>query len=254
MSAISIVVLLLLQLATQSAVLASCGTSHAAQQQELVHPVDTSTSPQGRQLTAIRSGFGGRSFGGSSFGGSSRSSTSYRPTGGLIGGSRVAGGARLPGGFGGYGRSGFRSTPFILPLALGTGLIAGSAISSLNRNPSAYCNGMSVQCYKTACEQALRDRCPDAAAESNNTLVLTACPDSRYSECYATPSFNDTATTSFECFGVRRPRYGREDLAAVCHQPDSENGFFSSAGTTSSSKVLGMLLPCVLGVLLLLAV
>ncbi|KAF6255596.1 hypothetical protein COO60DRAFT_1627492 [Scenedesmus sp. NREL 46B-D3] len=146
--------------------------------------------------------------------------------------------------------AGFRSTPFILPLALGGGLIAGAAISSLRNNPDAYCNGVSVQCYQAACEEALRNRCPDAAAESNNTLVLTACPDPRYSECYATPTFNDTALTSFECFGVRRPRFGREDLAAVCHQP----GFENNAHAVIFSKVLSMLLPCALGVLLLLVV
>jgi hypothetical protein len=187
------------------------------------------TPTHGRQLAAVRSR--------GTFGGFSRprtSTSSYRPVGGsAFSGARLPGGTRLPGGFTGYRRSGFRSTPFILPLALGSGLLAGAAISSLNNNPNAYCNGGSVQCYLAACEDALRNRCPDAAAESNNTLVLTACPDPRYSECYATPTFNDTDFTSFECFGARRPRYGREDLAAVCHQP----GFDSSAGAARLSKV-----------------
>jgi hypothetical protein len=206
MSASWFIVMLLLQLAAQHVAPASSSTADAQQQQELV---DSMTPTHGRELAAVRSR--------GTFGGFSRPSTStssYRPV------TRLPGTTRLPGGFTGYRRSGFRSTPFILPLALGSGLLAGAAISSLNNNPNAYCNGVSVQCYLAACEDALRNRCPDAAADSNNTLVLTACPDARYSECYATPTFNETEFTSFECFGVRRPRYGREDLAVVCHQPD----------------------------------
>lgn len=137
--------------------------------------------------------------------------------------------------------------------------MAGSAMANLNRNPNAYCNGITVQCYKAACEDALRNRCPEAAAAAppvpiaaslvnattNSTstpntssaassLVLSACPDSRYSECYRTVNFNNTAAASFECFGVRRPRYGQEDLAAVCHQPDSTS---SAAAATAVNKV-----------------
>lgn len=233
MSAIWIAVLLLAQLAAPPAALASGSATHAAQQHE--EPQDL-TATNTRQLTAVRRGsFGGASF----FGGSSRTRT-YRPSGGVFG-TRLPGSTRLPGGFTGYRRSGFRSTPFILPLALGSGLIAGAALSSLNNNPNAYCNGASVQCYRAACEEALRVRCPEAAAESNNTLVLTACPDQQYSECYATPTFNDTDATSFECFGVRRPRGRNQDLAAVCHQPGDDesygDSFFSSAGAAGVSKV-----------------
>jgi hypothetical protein len=223
MSAAWFILILLLQLVAQPVAPASSSTLNAAQQQELL----VTTSPtHGRDLTALR---------GRSFGGFSRPRTSsYRPVGGAFSGLRLPGTTRLPGGFTGYRRSGFRSTPFILPLVLGSGLLAGAAISSLNNNPNAYCNGNSVQCYLAACEEALRNRCPDAAAESNNTLVLTACPDPQYSECYATPTFNDTEFTSFECFGVRRPSFrGRDDLAAVCHQP----GFDSSAGAAKLNKV-----------------
>lgn len=172
---------------------------------------------------------------------------------------RAFGTTALPGGFNAYGRPGFRSTPFILPLALGGGLLAGSTLAHLNRNPNAYCNGISVQCYKAACEDALRNRCPEAAAAAppvptaaslvnatvNSTttpnttgaassLVLSACPDARYSECYRTVNFNNTAAASFECFGVRRPRFGNEDLAAVCHQPGSSG---NAAAATAVSKV-----------------
>jgi hypothetical protein len=146
-------------------------------------------------------------------------------------------------------------------LALGGGLLAGSAVANLNRNPNAYCNGITVQCYKAACEDALRNRCPEAAAAApqvpvaaslvnattNSTstpnttaaaassLVLSACPDARYSECYRTTNFNNTAAASFECFGVRRPRYGQEDLAAVCHQPVGSSS--SAAAAPAVNKV-----------------
>lgn len=244
MSRAVVLSVLLLQLALQPAVLAACQT---AQQQDLLLLEQTGEISLGheRQLTAL----GGRSFGG--FGGSRVSS---RPAGGVVTGrpvtgpvvgrpvapaGRTFGSTALPGGYSAYGRSGFRSTPFILPLAIGGGLLAGSALASLNRDPSAYCNGVTVQCYQAACEEALRNRCPDAAsalaaANVTNTLVLSACPDTRYSECYRTTTFNDTAAPSFECFGVRRPsRTAGQNLAAVCHQPGGSN----SAGTASVSKV-----------------
>jgi hypothetical protein len=238
--------LLLLQLALQPAVLAACQPAQQLLQLEQTAGVSLGHE---RQLTAI----GGRSFGG--FGGSRVSS---RPAGGVVTGrpvtgpvvgrpvtgsvapaGRTFGSTALPGGFSGYGRRGFRSTPFILPLAIGGGLLAGSALASLNRDPNAYCNGITVQCYQAACEEALRNRCPEAAsalaaANVTNTLVLSACPDRRYSECYRTPTFNDTSAASFECFGVRRPsRTSGQNLAAVCHQPDGT----TSAGTVSVSKV-----------------
>jgi hypothetical protein len=237
MSAAWFVLLLVSQLAVQPALAASYSSLQPASQQLPEQAFDLAGGPA-RQLTAVRRG----SFGG--FGGSSAPTASYRPSRSTFGGSRLPGSTALPGGFTGYRRSGFRSTPFILPLALGSGLIAGAAISSLNNNPNAYCSGynsgVQLQCYRAACEDALRNRCPEAAAESNNTLVLTACPDRRYSECYATPTFNDTALTSFECFGVRRPRFGREDLAAVCHQPDAtefDNGAGAFSGAAAASKV-----------------
>jgi hypothetical protein len=129
-------------------------------------------SHQHRHLTAVGRGGG--------FGGFSRPSTTSRPsstfskpatTAPAIGtpvttaigrpvapAGRAYGSTTLPGGFSSYGRPGFRSTPFILPLALGSGLLAAGAISTLNRNPNAYCNGITVQCYKAACEDALRNR------------------------------------------------------------------------------------------------
>lgn len=234
--------LLLLQLALQPAVLAASQWSHQ-HQQDLFSAADDS---HGRQLLALggRGGFGG--FRSSSRPTASRpaATPAYRPAAPAAPAGRTFGGTALPGGFSAYGRPGFRSTPFILPLALGGGLLAASAVSSLNNNPNAYCNGVTVQCYRAACEDALRNRCPDAvpaataAANATGTrdlLVLSACPDTRYSECYRTPSFNDTSVPSFECFGVRRPRYGREDLAAVCHQPGGSN----SAGAASFNKVCG---------------
>jgi hypothetical protein len=194
--AVVLSVLLLLQLALQPAVLAACQT---AQQQDLLEQTDEVSLGHERQLTAI----GGRSFGG--FGGSRVSSrpaaggvVTGRPVTGPVVGRPVApagrtfGSTALPGGFSAYRRPGFRSTPFILPLAIGGGLLAGSALASLNRDPNAYCNGITVQCYQAACEEALRNRCPEAAsalaaANVTSTLVLSACPDTRYSECYRTP-------------------------------------------------------------------
>jgi hypothetical protein len=148
-------------------------------------------------------------------------------------------------------RPGFRATPFLLPF--GAGLLAASAASSLARDRNAYCNGRTIMCYRAACEQALASRCPDAAA-ANATLQLVPCPDSRaFSECYRTmPGGNDLFNSSssgvtgtvapvFECFGVRRPRFGNEDVTALCHQPDAggarSNGAGSSRRTGSTVRV-----------------
>ena len=234
----------LLLLHQPQAVFSACQSAAAPAE----HDDGVSSARAGRQLAAI----GGRGFGGG-FGrprvSSRPATTAYRPAAGpppifsrpTTPPGRTFGSTPLAGGFSAYGRPGFRSSPFILPLALGGGLLAAGAVSNLNRNPNAYCNGQSVQCYKAACEDALRNRCPEALAaataaagnSSSGLLVLSPCPDARFSECYQTPTFNDTDAASFECFGVRRPRYGREDLAGVCHAPGASN----SAGSALLSKV-----------------
>ena len=188
---------------------------------------------------------------------------------------RSYGGTTLPGGFSQHVRPGYDSTPYILPL--GSSLLAAGAANILDRDPTAYCGGASVRCYRAACQEALRNRyslgvmalsaqvtqwhpclplylhsvdvlfcsgqstahanrqsashdwarvllpsgfaddplvsitntsmfvvsrCPQAAAAAdaalgkvfsdtvvtsfwwNNTLILSACPDTRYTECY----------------------------------------------------------------------
>lgn len=159
---------------------------------------------------------------------------------------RAYGSTPLPGGYSTYARPGFRSSPLIFPLT--AGLLAGAAVSTLARDPTAYCDGRRLQCYENACRAALNAQCPEAAAGGNATLVLTACPPgSRYSECYQTQSFSNSTAASFECFGVRRPKYGREDVSGVCHQPG--NNLTSSGGVGSGvlaqvGGLLGGLLVC----------
>lgn len=144
---------------------------------------------------------------------------------------RAYGTTPLPGGYSTYARPGFRSSPLIFPLT--AGLLAGTAISTLHRDPNAYCNGRTLQCYQAACRSALDTKCPEAA-RTNATLVLTPCPDSRYSECYRTSTFDDPSASSFECLGVRRPRYGNDAVSAVCHQP----GNMLTSGASSSRGVM----------------
>lgn len=251
-------VLLLLQ---PQVLYGACQTVSLAAAEQQIADDDASAASAGRQLAAIggRSGFGGSRV-------SSRpATTAYRPAAGpppifsrpSTPPGRTFGSTPVAGGFTGYARPGFRSSPFILPLALGGGLLAAGAVSHLNRNPNAYCNGVTVQCYKAACEDALRNRCPEAlsaataaaANSSSGLLVLSACPDARFSECYRTPTFNYTDAASFECFGVRRPRYGRDDLAGVCHAPGASN---SASSTSMLSKVLLVVLPLVSATILLL--
>lgn len=218
----------------------------AAQQQQLLPMQLTDHWPHTwtheRQLAAVggRGGFGGFSrpsaasrppASGTYRAQPAPAATAVRPPQPAAPAGRAFGSTALPGGFAAYGRPGFRSTPFILPFA--AGLLTASAVSSLARSPTAYCNGRDIQCYKATCQEALNNKCPEAAA-GNATLVLSACPDARYSECYRTQGFNDTAAASFECFGVRRPRYGQEDVSAVCHQPGSSS---SSAGSHAVNKV-----------------
>eukprot|EP00878_Enallax_costatus_P001158 GHUV01001299.1.p1 GENE.GHUV01001299.1~~GHUV01001299.1.p1 ORF type:complete len:207 (+),score=15.83 GHUV01001299.1:277-897(+) len=127
--------------------------------------------------------------------------------------------------FGGYNyaRSGFRSRPILI--GLGAGALTAVALSSLNSNPRAYCNGRDIQCYKTPCQNALAQ----CEATSNRTLNLIPCPDSRFSECYQTDD------TQFQCFGNRRPSFGDNDVQGFCH---SQGGGMNSATGVNSHLVL----------------
>lgn len=140
----------------------------------------------------------------------------------------------LPGGFTGYARPGFSPTPLLLPFT--AGMLAASSYHALTRSPSSYCNGNTVVCYLSACQDALRARCPQAAAANNNTLIRSTCPTSSYTECWKTPDTNSSSTAAFECFGTPRPRFGTDDLSAVCHDRNS------ATSSTSASRLQVMLM------------
>jgi hypothetical protein len=125
-----------------------------------------------------------------------------------------------------YRRRGSLTSPILIGLA--AGLLTSSALNSLNRNPNAYCNGVSIQCYKNACQQALTQ----CQAANNTTLNLIPCPDNRFTECYST---NDT---SFECFGTRRPSFGNDDVQGFCNRPGSS----SAGGLKLQLALMGVLL------------
>lgn len=110
-----------------------------------------------------------------------------------------------------YSRPGFSSRPILIGLAAGA--LTAVALNSLNRNPNAYCNGVSIQCYKNSCQNALAQ----CQATNSTTLNLIPCPDNRFSECYQT---NDTV---FQCLGTRRPSYGNNDVQGFCNEPGSNS-------------------------------
>ncbi|KAF8066399.1 hypothetical protein HT031_002723 [Scenedesmus sp. PABB004] len=166
------------------------------------------------------SSYGARPPTSGGFFGSTRPPTTYgapyRPPTGAMGmgamGGAMGGMGAAAGRFGGakpfsYGRPGFKSSRIAVPLAAGA--LAGGALYALSSSSSAYCNGFSVQCYKAACANALA-QCDATRATA---LVTARCPDSRFSECWA------TSDRGFECFGRRRPAYGGEDIAAYCNAP-----------------------------------
>lgn len=139
----------------------------------------------------------------------------FRPATAGAGGAAGAAAYR-PSTFGGstpfsYNRAGYRSTPLFLPFAAGA--LAGTALYSLNSNRNAYCNGFSVQCYKTTCQNALA-QCKDT---NSSSLVTAACPDNRFTECW------QSSDQVFQCFGRRRPQFGDNDIAAYCNQPVGSN-------------------------------
>lgn len=162
---------------------------------------------------------GGRSGGGfSSFRSSSTSRPVTRNTGGTVTGVPVTGPVTgtpvrntftpsRPASFGGYNyaRSGFRTRPILIGLA--AGVLTASALNALNTNPNAYCNGVSIQCYRQPCQEALAQ----CDATTNTTLNLIPCPDNRFSECYQTPD------TIFQCLGKRRPSFGNDDVQGFCN-------------------------------------
>lgn len=110
-----------------------------------------------------------------------------------------------------YSRPGSFTRPIVIGLAAGA--LTAVALNSLNSNPNAYCNGVSIQCYKGSCQKALA-QCQTA---NSTTLNLIPCPDNRFSECY------QTNNTNFQCFGTRRPSFGNEDVQGFCNQPGSNS-------------------------------
>lgn len=113
-----------------------------------------------------------------------------------------------PATFGGYrySRPGFRTSPILIGLAAGA--LTATALSALNNNPNAYCNGVSIVCYKTVCQDALAQ----CEATNSTTLDLIPCPERRFTECYQSPD------TLFQCLGRRRPSFGNEDVQGFCNQ------------------------------------
>eukprot|EP00879_Flechtneria_rotunda_P003715 GHRR01003953.1.p1 GENE.GHRR01003953.1~~GHRR01003953.1.p1 ORF type:complete len:197 (+),score=55.56 GHRR01003953.1:155-745(+) len=127
-------------------------------------------------------------------------SSTFRPTsvGGIGGASR-------------FSRPGFRSSSFVLPFAAGA--LAGASLASLNSNRNAYCNGVSIQCYRDTCQQGLAS----CSATNSTSLVQGPCPDPQYSECW------QSSDELYQCFGRRRPSFSGEDVVAVCNSPDGVN-------------------------------
>jgi hypothetical protein len=125
----------------------------------------------------------------------------------------------------GLARPGFVATALVLPFAVG--MLGAAAASSLSRSNSAYCNGRDLTCYKAVCRAALQSKCPEAAAEHNMTLVAVPCANSKYSECWSTPTpptDDGTVSSVFDCVGVRRPKYGKTDVTALCHLREGSEG------------------------------
>jgi len=121
-----------------------------------------------------------------------------------------------------YKRPGYRPTSLIVPFAVGA--LAGTAAGSLLlRNPSAYCNGRDIVCYKDDCERA-KGSCPPASAAP--ILNLVPCPSTQFGECWETPN------ATFACYGARRPQYDG-DVVAYCNEPE---GATNAAGSISQQR------------------
>eukprot|EP00775_Hariotina_reticulata_P002759 gene2759-3053_t len=111
--------------------------------------------------------------------------------------------------------------------------MAGVALSTLTNNPSAFCNGFNVQCYKSTCEQGMRQ----CTATNSTRLITAGCPDSRFTECW------QSEDTLFQCFGRRRPSFRNEDVVSVCHTPElvgasPQGSAATSPGTANTLRVV----------------
>jgi hypothetical protein len=121
-----------------------------------------------------------------------------------------------------YKRPGYRPTSLVVPFAVGA--LAGTAAGSLLlRNPSAYCNGRDIVCYKDECERA-KGYC--SAASAAPVLNLVPCPSPQFGECWETPN------ATFVCYGARRPQYD-SDVVAYCNEPE---GASNAAGSIRQQK------------------
>jgi hypothetical protein len=80
-----------------------------------------------------------------------------------------------------------------------------AAFALLSSNPSARCNGIRPECYRSFCVKA-QEGCPDTKGKQ---LSAIPCPGPTWTECWGT---NDT---SFQCLGHPRPT-ASNNIDAFC--------------------------------------